>query len=528
MRLFDRLAGFYRRDTPPDEVTPLHGMAVQLIEAAGQVERLQVEQLKPAVVDQPLYRQTAVGWLFNWLAGIPDPDEVLRRTGRTRADLRQLLRDAEVSQAIDTRRDAVIATPWRIEGGAARGVKFLTAELTPMIERLILGFWDATIYGYSVGEVVYARRGANVGIGDVYFPPFEWFRPLPGGDLRYFPMTGEGGMEGIACDPRKFFLTARNATYRNPFGEALLSALYWPVTWRLQGFQLWLSFLETFGAPIVVGKTGNYQQFVDAMVAQGVTRTIGWQATSDKDEVTTINASRSGEFDALNQCLNETIQRVVLGQTLTSNIRGGGSYAAAKVHNEVRDDKRRADVRMIVGSMQRVVDTLWALNAFPGDPPRYEMQDDVGLELERATRDALLVPMGVRFTPKYMTERYDLELDDFSLTDPTAPIPPAADNVPTPPAKKPVGLAALLGAARFTPEQQAVEQGVAEVLASIDSIIASAEIQAAIRLATSPEDLAQRLAALMPEADATEFETVLSRSLFAADILGYAHAQGGA
>ena len=31
--------------------------------------------------------------LFDWMAGVPDPDEVLRRTGRTRADLRQLIED---------------------------------------------------------------------------------------------------------------------------------------------------------------------------------------------------------------------------------------------------------------------------------------------------------------------------------------------------------------------------------------------------------------------------------------------------
>jgi hypothetical protein len=95
----------------------------------------------------------------------------------------------------------------------------------------------------------------------------------------------------------------------------------------------------------------------------------------------------------------------VLGQTLTSSIgKGGGSFAAAKVHNEVREDKRRADVRMISGTGQRLVDALWELNGFPGEPPEFCMQDDVGLEQERADRDAVLVDLGVRFTPEYVAQ----------------------------------------------------------------------------------------------------------------------------
>jgi phage gp29-like protein len=486
----------------------------------------------PVAVPQPLYRQVAVHRLFDWLAGIPDPDEVLRRTGRTRADLRQLLRDAEISQTIDTRREAVLATPWRFEGGTSRAGKFLQTELEPHIPGMVSGAWDAVLYGYSVAEVVYAKRGSMVGIDNIHIPPFEWFRPLPDGTLRYFPETGAGGASGIECDPRKFILTARNADYRNPYGQSMLAVLYWPVTWRLQGWQLWLNFLETFGAPIVVGKTGSYQQFVDAMQAQGVTRTVGWQPTGTNDEITTITASAPGEFERLESALDRCIQRVVLGQTLTSDVGTSGSYAAAKVHNEVRDDKRRADVRMIVSSVQTIVDSIWALNAFPGEPPEFVMQDDVGLERERADRDAVLAEkLGVRFTQSYLTERYDLEEEDFTIVDPTpqpiipgAPTDPTADT-PSEPAPPKESLTALLAAGpKFTPEQQVIEAGIASVLGDFGDAIVDAEIKAVVRLATSPVDLVERLAVLLKDKQSPEFQRVLERALFAADIIGYAHA----
>jgi phage gp29-like protein len=481
--------------------------------------------LAPAKPDQqPLYRQTAVYKLFDWMAGIPDPDEVLRRTGRTRADLRQLLRDAEVSQAIDTRREAVLATPWRFEPGSSRAEKFITAELTPHMPKLVGAAWQATLYGYSVAEVVYGKRGGKVGIDAVHEPPFEWFRPLPDGSLRYFPETGEGGATGIECNPRKFFLTARNPSYRNPYGEALLSVLYWPVSWRLQGWQLWLNFLETFGAPIVIGKTASYDKFVAAMQAQGVTRTVGWQPMAPDETVTTITASTAGEFERLESALDRCIQRVVLGQTLTSDVGKSGSYAAAKVHDEVREDKRRADVRMVSDTVQRLVSALWQLNGFPGAAPQFVMQDDVGLERERADRDAILAEkLGVRFTEEYVTDRYDLEPGDFTIVDPEPP-PAASDPADNSAPAKPK--LAALSAPKFTPEQQVLEDGIAQLASDVALPIPLAELRSAILAAQDREDLEARLALLLDRQDPA-FADLVARAAFAGHVIGYVHADAG-
>lgn len=472
--------------------------------------------------------------MFDWLAGIPDPDEVLRRTGRTRADLRELMRDAEVSQALDTRREAVFATPWRLEGGAARGARFLTEELTPHIQRLLAGAWDAVPYGYSVLELVYAKRGGRIGLGAVHQPPFEWFRPLPDGTLRYFPETGEGGARGLECRAEKFLLTARNGNYRNPYGEALLSSLYWPVTWRLQGWQLWLDFLDTFGAPIVVGKTSSYDQFVTAMQAQGVRRAVGWQPTGDKDEIDTITASAPGEFERLESALNRCIQRVVLGQTLTSDVGKSGSYAAAKVHDDVREDKRRADVRLITGSLQALVNTLWALNGFPGVAPEFVMQDDVGLERERADRDAVLAekvfpkvgPYGAHFAPEYAIERYDLDASDIVVrdepaVDPAAPAAPVADEGEANDEALFARLSA--GGERFTPQQRVIERNVSALAPNLPAPIARANLRSAIAGARDRIDLEERLAALF-DSQNPRFAELLERAHFAASVLGYLHA----
>lgn len=474
-----------------------------------------------APVSQPLYRQTAVYRLFEWMAGVPDPDEVLKRTGRTRADLRQLLRDAEVSQAVDTRREAVLATPWRLEPGSSRAEKLLHAELLPRMPQLVAAAWQATLYGYSVVEVVYAKRGGRIGIDAVHEPPFEWFRPLPTGELRYFPETGEGGATGIECDPRKFFLTARNPSYRNPYGEALLSVLYWPVSWRLQGWQLWLNFLETFGAPIVIGKVANYDQFVAAMQAQGVTRTVGWQPTSPDEAVTTITGSTPGEFERLESALDRVVQRVVLGQTLTSDVGKSGSYAAAKVHDEVRDDKRRADIRMVSQTVQRVVDALWGLNGFPGTVPQFVMQDDVGLEMPRAERDATAQPAltasGLKLSRSYFTDRYDYVDEDLVDVE-IAPVDaPPVEGAPAKPQL------AALAAPTFTPQQQVIEGEVARLAPDLGLPLSLAELRSAIRASADADELEARLAVLLDRQDPA-FADALARATFAGNVLGYLHA----
>lgn len=495
-----------------------------------------------AVQPQPFYQQVATFRLFDWMAGIPDPDEVLRRTGRTRSDLRQLLRHAEVSQALETRREAVLATPWRLEDAKGTQAAFVEEELGRVVEQLVACAWEAVPYGYSVAEVVFARRGARIGIDRVHAPAFEWFRPIPDGSVKFFPQDGSGGMQGLDCDPAKFLLTTRNGNYRNPYGEALLSVLYWPVTWSLQGWQLWLDFLETFGAPIVVGRTASYAQFVDAMATQGVKRAVGWQPVGDNESMETITASTPGEFERLEKALEGTIQRVVLGQTLTSDVGKTGSFAAAKVHNEVREDKRRADVRMVMRTVQGLIDTLWTLNGFAGEAPEFVMQDDTGLEKDRADRDAVLAEkLGVRFTPEYLVERYDLEEEDFTIVDPTPAVPapgapaadpnadPAVDPNADPEAEGDVQQRAVatLAAPRYTRAQQRIEDGVAQALAAISQSspgISDVDLQHVIRSASDPTDLVDRLTVLMSKSDPAEFRRVLERALFAADILGYAHA----
>jgi uncharacterized protein YbaA (DUF1428 family) len=268
----------------------------------------------------------------------------------------------------------------------------------------------------------------------------EWFLPMADGSLRYFPDDGSGGMQGVLCDPRKFFITVRNARYQNPRGEALLSRLWFPVTWRREGWGMWLHFLETFGDPIVLGQVPDFRSFVAAMKSQGVRSTIAWQSTSDRDNVSTITASAPGEFERLENAIIRRIQKLFLGQTLTSDVsQQGGSYAQATVHNQVRHDKTRSDVRMVTNTCQKVVDVLCDLNGF--DRLRFIMNDDADLAATRAARDAVIYPVlsgsGFKLSKDYFIDTYDYRDTDLEekpvVVNPFVPThQPASDTEDTP------------------------------------------------------------------------------------------------
>ena len=202
-----------------------------------------------------LYQEEAVSQLVTMLTRVPDLDEVLRQAGIRRDRLRTLLYDDEIAQACETRMDSLLATPIRFEPSEGADAEFLTEILEPVMGGLLAAAFQARLFGYSVAEAVYEKRAdGKIGLKYLGEKPMEWFEPRPDGTLLFFPDDGSGGAQGVTVDQRyKFFMTRCRPTYRNPFGEALLSRLYWPWFFRQNGWKFWAKFLERFGDRKSVG-----------------------------------------------------------------------------------------------------------------------------------------------------------------------------------------------------------------------------------------------------------------------------------
>lgn len=477
-----------------------------------------------------LYTDEAINQFLELLMQAPDPDYVLQAAGLSRAELRRLESDDEISTALETRQAACAGTPWRLDDAESTVGKFVWEQLEKHIHTIIDGAWAAVPYGYSVMETIYRKDGPRIVWDRIEQRPFEWFAPTTSGELRYFPENGAGGPWGKTVDTEyKFFMTRRKPTYRNPYGEALLSRLYWPWFFRSNGWKFWAKFLERFGSPILVGKTtGSSADMANALAAALQSAVV---AVGVEDDVEAISPGNGGDaFDRYSSAVDRRIQKVVLGQTLTTDVSSSGSQALGKVHDGVRDDRRVSDCLLVTRTVQAKINALTRLNFSGATPPVFIMENAKGVQPERASRDSQLASSGiVKFTEAYLLRAYDFESGDFVVP---AEAPPPVDQ-PAVPAKGKPGKFSATGEffsprkRRFTPGQETVESLGDEFIAGTGSPINPADLRGVILAASSPEDLADRLAAFLVDAEPEQYREALSKALFAAEAIGYAHAEQG-
>ena len=499
-----------------------------------------------------LFDEVAVDDLVRMLTRVPDLDEVLKQAGIRRTHLRVLIYDDEIAQACDTRRDALLGVPIRLEPSEGQPAEILMEMLAPLLTDAITGAFQARLYGYSVLEAVYAPRPDGfVGLRFLGEKPFEWFEPKSDGRLQFFPAAGTNNPEGETVDQEfKFFLTRAGATYQNPYGTALLSRLYWPWFFRQNGWKFWAKFLERFGAPLLVGKSSDPAAMVNALLMAHSQAVMGIDRDDSVEAVGSAAGNTGEAFDRFEVSILRRIQKVVLGQTLTSGTDGGsGNRALGQVHDSVRIDKRNSDIALVRPTIQRIVDALCKLNRWP--PHVVVFSDEVGLETDRAVRDKDLYQVGVRFEKSYFEDNYDLRAEDFNLASeamgagqsPTTESSLDGDTKPGSPGAATVapkagasaeaskGLPRLFtrakdGQAGFTPAQQIVERVGAFALAQGAVPIPSDLLRSAVLKATSPEDLEERLFALVGDRVSSEqFTETLEAAIYTADVLGYVHAE---
>lgn len=475
-----------------------------------------------------LFTEQAVTLFTERLFGLADPDVVLRKLGKARKDLAALEYDDEIAAALGTRFAAVASTPWRLEPYETDAHRFLWNEIAAVLDPMLRTLWRAVPYGYSVAEVIYAQRGPRIGLAAIHDKPMEWFSPQRDGSLLYLSPERPDGVPvdtGAATDtgPLKFLLARHNPSWINPYGEALLSRLYWPWFFRANGWQFWARFLERFGAPLLVGSGNGNPDDLARLLASAVQS--GAIATSADTTVSAIAPGNAGAaFETFARAVDKRIQKVILGQTLTTDIASGGSYAAAKVQDDVREDRLRAEVRMIASIVQRLVAALWALNRFPGDAPAFVLEAGEGLSVERADRDLKLSQAGAVFSEDYFVRAYDFEPGEVTARAPDAAGQPAAAPAFHAPHDA-LTFASLPRAERAG--QAAIDKLDDDAIAHATSPVDPAAIRAALAAATDEDDLIERLGKLVADLPAPAFRDLVERALFAADLIGYQSAARG-
>ncbi|WP_180176012.1 DUF935 family protein [Acinetobacter sp. YH12025] len=478
------------------------------------------KESKKALSKGSLYSQEAV---FNSLTNFgrqPDNDEVLRKAGISRHKLRVLLDDDEIAQAVETRIDALLSTPYQLEPSDSAASKTLKLILDEWYCEIAAASLNALFFGYAVQEAVYELKPEGyIGLQWIGEKPMQWFEPKNDGRLI---LRKEGNSQELVVDQVfKFFLTRRKATYEQPYGKAMLATLYWLSFFKQNGFKFWAKFLERFGTPILVGKVGSKitTEAMSHALLDAHAQSILSIDAKDSVEVLSAqgaNGTAGSAFEMFNKTLIQQIQKVVLGQTLTSGTDGKGSYGLGKVHENVRLDKLKSDIRLVTPTVQAVVNALCVLNNWELHKIKLGEKEKV-LNVEQATRDTHLKNAGANLSDQYFIREYGLQEGDLK---------PAIDA----PEQLFSGIPKRAFSFKAQANKLSAEQLEVEELTDGQKdlrLLSNEQIKQLIAESDSPEGLAFNLMQLIPSVSESQFKANLDQALYAADVLGYATAAKG-
>lgn len=261
---------------------------------------------------------------------------------------------------------------------------------------------ETYLYGLNVFEVNYKEKEGLV------YPRLVQrdFRQFKFNDASEFVFNAGGSEQSIP--PLKVIYALNRANFRKVYGDGLLKKLYFPVKMKNASLKFWFRFLEKFGSPWAIAKT-SYEP--DEMAAEVQAMLSGDSAVIDTDEeITLVQPTSNVDFTRLPAYLDNQISKAILGANLTSDVKEG-SYAAAKTHNEIREDLAANDAKILVFVMNKAISFFKDINGYNGELYA-KLFDEDAPNTERAARDKTLYDMGFAPTKKYITSTYNIEIDE--------------------------------------------------------------------------------------------------------------------
>lgn len=356
---------------------------------------------------------------------LPDPDVILKKLNKKINVFQEIEQDPHVIACVGSRKAGVKSLELRIEQGEAsdKVQEFIEDIFKQLpIHNIIGQILDAPLYGMQVLEVVWdCENNLWVPI-EVEAKPLEWFKYDSENTLKYVTKEHRNGLE---LPPRKFLIVKHDARYNNPHGKKLLSSCFWPWTFKRGGLKFWFIFTEKFGMPFVVGKhprgdsvdkTNELLELLSNLVQDGVI-VIPDDASIDLKE-SPFKASSANIYEAIVSQCNAEISKALLGQTLSTENTGTGSYAATKGHLEVRSDIVDDDCKLVEQTLNQLIRWIVELNFSNEEAPEAKLYEEEQVDKTKAERDEILSRTGVAFSKKYYEKNYGLEEEDFEIAQP--------------------------------------------------------------------------------------------------------------
>lgn len=439
-----------------------------------------------------------------------DVDEVLKRANLTRTDLLKLLYDDEISGCVARRTAAVMGNAWHIEGD---NTDWLYEAVSAVYEDAVRVMMQALWIGSSIGELIW-QDGEQKTIRAVVPRVIEQFKSDADGNLVWkSPNGGE-----VAVIPEKVLRGAVNVNKTNPYGDALLSRVYWAWFAKNYAEQFWNKFAERHASPLTVIKSAvntanrdEAQRDLAALAAAGSQAVAdGVVAMSDQDSIEFVEANNDGAaHEKYTRHQIQRIQKTLLGRVLTSELETG-SRAAQETDDGFTQSIADADLTFVERGLNHIVDCLLTVNGMDADGVYFTYERAQAIDKGRWERDVALINTGtIAFTEQYYRDNYGLEPQHFRLVEKTG----------TPKLS--------LSLSQLTPGAQEVEDGIVAALKDAPEMLGVEAVLAVAREARDEADLMRRLVLLYDDHDDSAYTDWLAGALALASAQGYVHADKG-
>lgn len=230
--------------------------------------------------------------------------------------------------------------------------------------------------------------------------------------------------------PFKFIVHEAKAKSGLPIRGGIARAAAWAYLFKNYALKDWVTFAEVFGQPLRLGKYGAGATESDKSALLKAVANIGTDAAAIVPDSMVIEFTQARQgggaelYERFCDFLDRQVSKAVLGQTLTTELpHGGGSRAAAQVHQMVRRDILGADASRLEATLGRdLIKPLIDLNA--GPQRRYPqiqlaLPDDQDVKVF-ADIIAELADRGLRISQRAVLDRLGLEqaTDDESVLEP--------------------------------------------------------------------------------------------------------------
>ncbi|MEO7958419.1 MAG: DUF935 family protein [Fibrobacteria bacterium] len=470
---------------------------------------------------------------FQFFGGfLPNPDPILKKLGKDQEVYEEIMGDAHLSGVIATRTSGVKKLRWEIDRGKAKSeqVKMVEKRFKALgMDGMINDTLQANYRGYQPMEVNWAKPDMDglIWPAAVVGKPPEWFQYDEDNQLRFRSLTN---LQGEELPDWKFLVPRRMPSFKNPYGDALLSKCYWPMVFKRSGIKFWVTFVEKYGIPYAVGKLPRGQGEAEYEKLKTLLENMVRDAVAAVPNDASIEilepkgTSSSAEvFERLVAWANAETSKVIVGHGSGADSTPGklGSEDNAQ---EVKAYLVEEDKRLVEATMNTLLRWIWIINFGEGEIPEFSMYEEEDVDLDLAERDKSLSDQGVELSKEYYEREYGFKPGDIVKV--KKPEPPAALGA----AGKP--LPGMQGKGpKFSEKNPPIPTPAQAALDAYADGLDAAELQAQaegllkpildmIESAWSLEDIKEKLATVFADLDTKSIQNMVQRAIFVSEMLG--------